>query len=501
MEDFQDLKNKGFKYHQENNLDNAERCYKKALKINSKNAEAHNLLGLVKLQQNNFEEAIDWIKKAIDIEKNAYFYETLFQALAIQEKYSEIINYENEITEYLEKEFSLNFYLALAYKNLNEIKKSIYYYEKATKLNPNSYDSWFNLSHLYSIEGETFKALEALKVCKNLNPEDSETEYFLSLAYMRVKDYDNGLNYFEKRFCKEIAFLTQNKTFPTKATRENLWHGEDIKDKSILVYYEAGFGDVIMFARYLPILKERCKKIILHIQKPLKALFEENPQLGVDEIIDGFVPEKEIDFDTHVPMLSLPYLLNLKGNEVFTGHEGYVKPNAEKVEEYKKKYFDNDKIKIGIKWQGNTYYDKDRVIPTEAFYPLIEMANTQFYSFQTEEGSEEVKKLTDKYNVVDIGKDLKDFAITSATLSNLDLVICNDTSLAHLAGALNIPCYILLPYEVNWRWHTDLNKCDWYDSVKLFRQKSIGDWKDIFQEVLKVVNRHKRARNDNSFNN
>ena len=124
MEDFQDLKNKGFKYHQENNLDNAERCYKKALKINSKNAEAHNLLGLVKLQQNNFEEAIDWIKKAIDIEKNAYFYETLFQALAIQEKYSEIINYENEITEYLEKEFSLNFYLALAYKNLNEIKKS-----------------------------------------------------------------------------------------------------------------------------------------------------------------------------------------------------------------------------------------------------------------------------------------------------------------------------------------------------------------------------------------
>ncbi len=148
MKNFQDLKNKGFKYHQENNLDNAERCYKKALKINSKNAEAHNLLGLVKLQQNNFEEAIDWIKKAIDIEKNAYFYETLFQALAIQEKYSEIINYENEITEYLEKEFSLNFYLALAYKNLNEIKKSIYYYKKATELNPKSYDSWFNLSHL-----------------------------------------------------------------------------------------------------------------------------------------------------------------------------------------------------------------------------------------------------------------------------------------------------------------------------------------------------------------
>ena len=147
----------------------------------------------------------------------------------------------------------------------------------------------------------------------------------------------------------------------------------------------------------------------------------------------------------------------------------------------------NNKIKIGIKWQGNTYYDKDRVIPTEAFYPLIEVSNTQFYSFQTEEGSEEVKKLTDRYEVVDIGKDLKDFAITSATLSNLDLVICNDTSLAHLAGALNIPCYILLPYEVNWRWHTDLSKCDWYDSVKLFRQKEIGDWYGVFEEVLEEL--------------
>ena len=487
MVDFQELKNKGFKFHQENNFDEAEKCYLQALEINPNNAETHNLIGLLKLQQNKIEDAINWIKKAILIEKNEYFYETLFQALTFQEKFSEIIKYENDVAEFLDREFSLNFYLALAYKNLNKIEKAIYYYEKATELNPKSYDSLFNLSHLYSIKGETFKALDTLKICKNLNPTDSETEYFLSLAYMRVKDYDNGLKCFEKRFCKEVAFLTQNKTFPNKATRENLWKGEDIKDKSILVYYEAGFGDVIMFARYLPLLKERCKKIILHIQKPLKALFEENPQLGVDEIIDGFVPENEIDFDVHVPMLSLPYLLGLKGDDVFTGHEGYIKPNLKKVREYKKKYFDNDKIKIGIKWQGNTYYDKDRVIPTEAFYPLIEVPNTQFYSFQTEDGSEEVKKLTDRYEVVDIGKDLKDFAITSATLSNLDLVICNDTSLAHLAGALNVPCYILLPYEVNWRWHTDLSKCDWYDSVKLFRQKSIGNWSGVFEEVLEEL--------------
>ena len=140
-----------------------------------------------------------------------------------------------------------------------------------------------------------------------------------------------------------------------------------------------------------------------------------------------------------------------------------------------------------LKWQGNTYYDQDRVIPTEAFAPLIETEGTKFYSFQTFEGSEDLEKLSSKYDITDIGSELIDFSQTAAALMNLDLVICNDTSLAHLAGALGIPCFVLLPYEVNWRWHTDLSKCDWYDSIKLFRQKSIGDWSGVFEEVKELL--------------
>ncbi len=182
--------------------------------------------------------------------------------------------------------------------------------------------------------------------------------------------------------------------------------------------------------------------------------------------------------------MSLPYLLGLKGDKVFAYPEGYLRPNEELKAEYKKKFFDNDKIKVGIKWQGNTYYDQDRVIPAKCFKPLIEVKNTQYYSFQTFEGSEDIKELE---GIIDIGKDLLNFQQTAAALSNLDLVICNDTSLAHLAGAMGIPCWILLPYEVNWRWHTDLSVCDWYNSVKLFRQKSIGDWESVFEDVLKEM--------------
>ena len=118
------------------------------------------------------------------------------------------------------------------------------------------------------------------------------------------------------------------------------------------------------------------------------------------------------------------------------------------------------------------------------------MEGTKFYSFQTFEGSEDIEKLTSKYDVTDIGKDLLDFGQTAAALMNLDLVICNDTSLAHLAGALGIPCFVLLPYEVNWRWHDNLSKCDWYNSIKLFRQKTFGDWNCVIQEVKETLEKH-----------
>ena len=105
---------------------------------------------------------------------------------------------------------------------------------------------------------------------------------------------------------------------------------------------------------------------------------------------------------------------------------------------------------------------------------------------QTFEGAEDLSKLTTEHEILDIGSKLIDFGQTASTLMNLDLVICNDTSLAHLAGALGIPSFVLLPYETNWRWHEDLSKCDWYDSVKLFRQKSMGNWDSTIEEIKTI---------------
>ena len=112
------------------------------------------------------------------------------------------------------------------------------------------------------------------------------------------------------------------------------------------------------------------------------------------------------------------------------------------------------------------------------------MDNVQVYSAQTFEGAEEFEKLSAKYNIVDLSKSLKDFSYTAAAVENLDLVICNDTSLAHLAGAMNKPCIILLPYNYNWRWHTDLSYCDWYESVKLYLADKNESWNSLMSRVI-----------------
>ncbi|MBR6126302.1 tetratricopeptide repeat protein [bacterium] len=480
MPEVSDIINIGFSFHQNGKLDDAMNAYEEALRMDDKNAEVYNLLGVLKLQQGDIDSAIEYVEKAISISPESYFFETLFQAYIRKGDYEKIAGKEDYVMKLFPENFSMLFNLGLAYKNLKQNKKAIMYYERALKIDPSSYQGWFNLAHLYSVEAEVNNAVSALKICNKIKPNDDETEYFLGIALMRMKDYKHGLKYFEKRIARTAALGIEKKTYPNKVREDNLWKGENIKDKTLLVYYEAGFGDVIMFSRFLPLAKKKCKKLIFICQKPLSQLFRENRQLGIDEIIDTFVPENMIEFDYHIPLLSIPNALGLSEKDIFVLSDGYLGIGSKQTEEAKEKYFNTDKIKIGIKWQGNTYYDSDRVIPAEKFVPLTQIENTQFYSFQTFEGSEETSKLE---GVVDVGKDLVDFTQTAAALNNLELLICNDTSLAHLAGAMGIPTWVILPYEVNWRWHTDLSKCDWYDNVRLFRQKSIGDWNGVMEEI------------------
>jgi len=470
------------KLHSENKFEEAEKRYLSILEKEPANSDVLNYLGILKLTLKEVDLAEQYIIQAIEIKQDAYYFENLGQVYIAK---NDFVTASKTYVKGLEIEpnnFQLIFGLAFSYKNLNKLKEAIELYKTAITINPDSYQAHFNLAHLYLMQLEYENCIQSFKNALKIKPDDVESQYFLAVAYFRMKNYDDGLKCFENRLCRSTAILTQKVTY--KDSTAPLWQGEDISDKTLYTYYEAGFGDVLMFARYLPLAKKRCKNLVFKPQNPLYELFVENP-LGVDEVMQFY--RHDLKYDVHVPMLSLPYILGLKGDDVFVSRKPYLSANKEKAEVYKKRFFDNDKVKIGIKWQGNTYYEKDRVINVENFYNLFELENTQFYSYQTFEGSEEFDKIRQKYPVIDIGSTVKNFSDTAAAIENTDLIICNDTSLLHLAGAMGKPCLVVLPYDYNWRWHNDLSKCDWYETVKLYRQNSPSDWQSAFDKLYPDV--------------
>lgn len=477
---------KAFRLHSAGNFVEAQHFYRKILKENPDDYEVLNLSGVAEIQQENFAQAEELVKKAISIKEVRYFYETLSKIYSKQKLYAKEIEVLLEEERLFGLNYELAFNLGMAYKNSLDFEKSEYYYKKATELTTNAHDVNFNLGNLYTFFHFPEKAKESYLNCLKISPNDREAMYFLALNYFRLKDYASGLPCFETRLCRETAINTEYNTYPNLIFEENIWHGEDISDKTLYTYYEAGYGDMIMFARYIPLLKQRCKKLVIKPQVALCQLFRENfPDV---EVMEYFTPEKDFKFDLHIPFLSVPYVLGLKGDDMFINRKQYLSADKNKVAQFKEKFFNNDKFKIGIKWQGNTYYETDRVINVDAFAGLFDLKNVQVYSAQTFEGAEEFQKLSDKYDIIDLSKSFNNFSDTAATIENLDLVICNDTSLAHLAGAMNKPCSILLPYNYNWRWHTDLTHCDWYESVKLYLADKDESWTSVMNRVISDIN-------------
>lgn len=478
-----------FTKHQNGQLTIARDLYMEILKDEPQNAEVWDLLGVLYFQVRDYMESELCIKKAIELNPRLYYIENLARLYLDKGEFKASIALYEDIVKASPK-YENYFNLAMAYKcNQNWDKAKIMYY-KALDVNSEGYESYFNLAYLALNENNPKEAIHCYQKALEIKPDDWESMYFLSLACMQDKDYQTGLKYFESRLCKQSAIVSQEKIYPHLIKSRPEWKGENLADKTLYTYYEAGFGDILMFYRYLPILTSICKKVIIKPQRELAPLFREN-SYGA-EVLEIFDFEKEINFDYHIPFLSVPLVLGLKREDIFTRHEGYLKPNPAKVNYYKEKYCNNDKFKIGIKWQGNTHYDTERVLNVEDFFPLFEIPNTQFYSFQTFEGSEEIEKIQKEHSIINLGSTFSNFSDTAGAIENMDLIISNDTSLVHLAGAMSKPCFVLLPYIYNWRWHTDLSHCDWYDSVKIYRQSNHGDWHGVFESVkadlLKEIN-------------
>ena len=263
--------------------------------------------------------------------------------------------------------------------------------------------------------------------------------------------------------------------------------GEDIKNKTILVHSEQGFGDSIMYARFLPKLKELGCNIVVECRDELKSLFETIP--CIDTVV-GREEQKTPPFDLHIPIMSLAYLLDVKS------FEDFPKPPYFKVPMDDKFQLETQKIKIGLCWSasatGESYEGK--VFELDYFEPLIKNSKIQIYSLQVGYGREQIAHYGYENEIIDRTCEFESFLDTAKFMNELDLVISSDTSVAHLGGAIGVKTYTLLQKYPDWRWLNKGEDSYMYPAMKLFRQKQNRNWKSVFQSLFAKMNKEYRLK-------
>lgn len=372
------------------------------------------------------------------------------------------------------------FYLAFALQSSGLVDESVEAYKIALSINSKSASVCRNLGFIFCVLlNKPKEAYIYYKKWMELEPENREASIGASVSALKSGDYANGWKLFEKRPSNDFSVSALDLCDASIVKNAKLWDGVDISNETLCVFYDGGFGDTIMFSRFVTLLVSKCKKVLLLVQKELVSLFKSS-DLSC-EVLKSDGGLLEVPFDYYVPIMSLPYVLGLDSADDFVKNFVYIKPDVNLVEDYNKA-LQFEGLKVGFNCSGNTTLDLTRVYPKEMLAKLFEADGAKFYSLQKDVDDDFIEYIKG-FGAEDLGSGFEDFSNTAAAISNLDLVITNDTSVAHLAGAMGKKCFLLLSFSPDWRWGVEGFDSVWYESVKLFRQKTFGDWEGVFTEV------------------
>jgi hypothetical protein len=268
------------------------------------------------------------------------------------------------------------------------------------------------------------------------------------------------------------------------------WLGvESLKGKTILLQAEAGLGDTIQFCRYVRQVAARGARVLLEVQRPLLKVLA-NVE-GVHKILPKGA--KLPKFDYHCPLMSLPGAFNTI-QKTIPADIPYLRSDAALATRWQKrlgKKEETRKRRIGLVWSGNPAHanDSNRSVALSDLSPLL-LYNAEWVSLQKEVRPGDADWLAGHTEVRHFGEQLRDFADTAALIENVDLVIAVDTSVAHLAGAMGKPLWLLLPFNPDWRWLLKRDDNPWYPTARLFRQPAIGDWGSVIATVSRSLSKN-----------
>jgi FkbM family methyltransferase len=467
--------------HQSGEYAAAEQIYRQVLEVAPNNENAWCFLGMACHDQGRYDEAIEAYERALEIKPDfPVALSNRGNTLKQQGKLDEAVASCRKALDYRPDYSTAYNNLGVALVAQGKLEEAAASFHKALELMPDDAVAHANLGAAQIRQGRfdegTSHAQRALKI----NPNYAEAHKNQAIVWLLLGQFERGWPEYEWRWKCPGSRLPDFK--------QPYWDGSSLDGRTILLYAEQGLGDTIHFVRYAKYLRDQGARTIVATQKPLLQLLSKCD--GIDELItqDDELPA----YDVFAPLLSVPGILGTSLDNMLA-ETPYLAADEALVRKWRARLEPFPGFRVGIAWQGSPDFhaDRQRSVPLDFFKALTTVPGVRLFSLQKEHGVDQIEKLNGAFEVIDFGDELDadagPFMDTAAIIKNMDLIITSDTSIPHLAGALDMPTWMALSVAPDWRWLLEREDCPWYPSLRLFRQRTLGDWEDVFARLAEQL--------------
>ena len=433
--------------HRRGQLEAAVAGYTRTLSVSPRHADAYNNLGVAMRSLGRLEAAVACYRRSLAIRPDdAGIHSNLGNALR------ELVRYSRAAVSH----------------------------QQAVTLAPQSPVAVFNLGLVLRDLGHLDEAIGCFERALAIRPDYVDCRWERALTFLQKGDFQRGF--------QDYAWRSALRCSLRRPLEQPVWEGDDLAGRRLLIHLDQGYADMVQFARYLPLAAARGGSVIVECPDDLYRLFSTVP--GVDSVVT--TGQTLPDFDVQAPLATLPVLF---GTRLDTIPDRIPYMSVPQLPKHGLTRDDTGNLKVGIAWSGNAAHldSPSATCPLQQFVDLTELRGVSFYSLQSGRASGERRSRACDALIHDVGGTDGDFADLAAVVSEMDLVISVDSTVAHLAGALGRPVWVLLPFVSDWRWMTEREDSPWYPSMCLFRQERHGDWDSTFARIREALDEARRV--------
>jgi tetratricopeptide (TPR) repeat protein len=453
--------------------------YERIVALDPRNWEAWNNRGIVLDQFERYDEALKSYDRALALAPDDHnVLHNRGAALICLLRYDEALPlFERLIADDPDRADNWSCH-GVALASLMRIDDALKSFEKGLFLDPGSLRALNGKGMALVALGRIEEGIAAYKRAAELHPNNPMTLGNLAFAQLIGGNLKDGFAHYEWR--RKDGPIGKNQ----RSYKQPEWSGEDLAGKTLLLHPEQGLGDVVQFARFVPLLAVQGAHVVVEAPPPLATLLttlEGNPTI----IRSG---ETLPPFDLHAPLMSLAHKLATT-LETIPAIIPYLRADEAKRANWREKLAPLKGKRVGICWSGHRIHRNDhaRSIPLATFAEALDVEGVSWVSLQREVRESDEPHLRARPDIADWMHDVADFADTAALIAELDLVVTVDTSVAHVAGAIGKPVWILITSAPDWRWLRDRSDSPWYPTVRLFRQPTLGDWPSVIANVRQAL--------------